>query len=491
MSKRKPTKSRSQPHKKRPVKPPFVEEAVEGSTRQTTNSTGALITGPNDSTPQAQAARLSDLGLHGAQRQAAAHEISRVQGNRHLGQVLNLAQPAFIQRQGPQDAGAPGGVAEAEPEAERPTFTEAVFDQTGENFDATYTPVGPVPDSGELEILHWVHIDFQPFTRALMRQEPYRSHRFTPDQLADFDWTDDERDKFTIDFMNSVHDAWSGQFTMHLDDPDFAEYRARVVVNIATISDPNQAHTKITAQKVPKGAPRFRSFVAGDEATFDSRDPSETEAFHNPDRLLVRQVGPFGFDSDDTSGLEPQIAEIDARLAEIAARPDAETREWVMIIRGLASSEGNEVYNLELGQRRAEAVRNGITTDLSWVEDLVVDSRGERNTTTEAGFRRVTISVRSKDTHEVAFNTAAHEAGHMFGLDDEYVDEDPDVGRFFGDEPEHFEDVEQLMGTDEANETLAANSDSIMSTGTTVNEAHYVYFLKALNEMTGKNWTVE
>ena len=446
-----------------------------------------------DGALQAQAAHLGDRRLPVAQRQALAARIGRVQGNHHLGRSLSMLQGVNIQRQSPQDAGPlPGGVPAVDTTTARPTFTEATFNQTGQDFDTVYTPAGPVPMVGELEIWHWVTITFKPFTRSLMREEPYRSHRFTPDQLADFEWTDAERDKFTLDFMNSVQDAWSGKFTMHLDQPDFAEYRCRVSVNIATISDPSQAHTKITAQKIPKGAPRFRSFVSGDEATLEIRDPSETEAFQNPDRLLTRQVGPFGFDrADITSELTPQIAEIDQRLNEIGARPDARTRDWRVIFQGLASSEGAAAYNLALGQRRADAVRGAISNDLSWAKTVVVDSRGETNTNQEARFRHVAVSVRSEDTHEVAFNTAAHEAGHMMGLDDEYVEEDPDTRRFFGDKPEHYGDVDAFMGTDEANELLTANSDSIMSRGTTVHKGHYVYFLKALNEMTGKQWVVE
>jgi hypothetical protein len=47
------------------------------------------------------------------------------------------------------------------------------------------------------------------------------------------------------------------------------------------------------------------------------------------------------------------------------------------------------------------------------------------------------------------------------------------------------------MGEDAAKETLMQPSGSIMSEGSDVKRGHYVFFLEAINTMTGKNWTVE
>ena len=442
-----------------------------------------------------QADKLDQAWGQTAQRQALAARIGQVQGNQHLQRVMAL-HPAreqlsggLLQRQDSQDAGMPPAVADPA----RPTFSQAEFSQTGERFDSTYTPVGPAPQVGNLDVNLWVHITFAPFTRAMMRQEPYRSHRFTRDQLADFEWTDAEREKFEVDFMSSVMGAWGGKFTFHLDDTDFAEYRSNVTVNVMTISDPGQAHTKITAQKVPKDAPRFRSFVSGDEATLDIRDPSEPETAEVFDRKLVRQIKPFDFDSAALAPVEGQVNEVDQKLQQIGATIPPGTKDWVIILQGRASARGSRAYNKQLAQQRAEAVRGHISADLSWAE-VRVNSVGEENASEDEAFQRVDVSVRSKDRVTVTQNVAAHEAGHMFGLDDEYVEEKPDPGveaKFFGDEPSHFGDVQAHIGTDEANELLTQNSDSMMSMGSTVHKGHYVYFLEALNSMTGKTWKVE
>jgi hypothetical protein len=80
----------------------------------------------------------------------------------------------------------------------------------------------------------------------------------------------------------------------------------------------------------------------------------------------------------------------------------------------------------------------------------------------------------------------------MFGLGDEYVEEEKGgEGRFFGDKPSHYGDVEALMGVDAANELLVEDSGSMMSRGSEVKRGHYVYFLQAINEMTARKWTVQ
>ena len=59
---------------------------------------------------------------------------------------------------------------------------------------------------------------------------------------------------------------------------------------------------------------------------------------------------------------------------------------------------------------------------------------------------------------EVTQNTAAHEAGHMFGLGDEYVDEKPPSGARAGSSPATSPRITAMsrleLGTEAADETL-------------------------------------
>jgi hypothetical protein len=93
----------------------------------------------------------------------------------------------------------------------------------------------------------------------------------------------------------------------------------------------------------------------------------------------------------------------------------------------------------------------------------------------------------------VTQNVAAHEAGHMFGLGDEYVDERPPAGgvpKFAGDRPTHADDVGSLVDEGAAGELVVQNSGSMMSMGGDVKRGHYVYFVEAINQLTGKTWKV-
>jgi outer membrane protein OmpA-like peptidoglycan-associated protein len=424
-------------------------------------------------------------------RRALIQRLQRNLGNQHAQGALS----SVLQR---DDGGAPAADAATAPAAARPTFSAVRFEASGDRFDAAYTPVGPTPEVGELEIQLWVHITFKDFTRAMMRQEPFRAHRFTREQIADFAWTADERAKFETDFMSSVQSAWSGQHMLKLNDPSFSEYRARVNVSVISVDSADTAHTKITAQKVPRGAPRFRSFVSGDEATLDIRDPSEPEEHQVGDRKIVRQIKPFDLDSADLTGtVETQTTELVAEMRRkgVTLGTNAAGENWQMAFVGHASSRGERAYNQRLGQRRAEAVKARVESGFGSVgDDPLVASVGETNASTDERFQRVDVSVRNRNPTTVTQNVAAHEAGHMFGLGDEYVEERPTDGaipKFFGDQPEHYGDVEAQLGTEAADDLLVQDGGSMMSSGGQVKAGHYVYFLQMLESMTGKQWTVE
>ena len=136
-----------------------------------------------------------------------------------------------------------------------------------------------------------------------------------------------------------------------------------------------------------------------------------------------------------------------------------------------------------------------INTLMGWSDVGHAISLGEEHASEDEAFQRVDITVSNKSSHEVEQNTAAHEFGHMLGFDDEYTEENPgkDGGKakFLGDEPDHYQKIKDLMGEDAAKETLMQPSGSIMSEGSDVKRGHYVFFLEAINTMTGKNWTVE
>lgn len=387
----------------------------------------------------------------------------------------------------------------------------------GPRFDMDFDPVGPLPKIGKVVITLKVFIDFQDFKKEFTKEEPFKSyfklHPLTAAQKADFAWTPAEKtekgDKFKADFKKNVSEAWGGKHQFHLSVPGFAEHRATVAVQVEMTPTEAGAHTKIKLQKVPKDvAARFRSFVSGSEATLDYRDASENEKRRNPGyaTAFVRQVQPFEHNKAEiTSDLDSQLNEVAGearRVREASKGKDGKYPDWEIRMIGRATSPGSDEYNKKLGMQRAEKTQEALAKKLG-EENFVwgMGSKGEKNASTDPVFRRVDIDVTNQTTAaasgepEIEQNVAAHEAGHMFGLDDEYVEEKPETkdvaAKFQGDKSDHYQKIKDLMGEEAANETLRQESGSMMSGGMEVKRGHYVFFLETLNDMTSQRWNVE
>lgn len=402
----------------------------------------------------------------------------------------------------PPDAKAPAPATD-------PDFDKTTFGESNPRFQLVYRPNGPMPVKGEALYTLRVQIDFKDFTRADMRKEPFRTHRFTRAQRADFTWTQAEKTKFGADFQSQVSTAWSRKHELVTKEPGFAEHRAVVDVKVELVE--KDAHNAMSALKIPKGKPgekeppNFRSFVSGDGKTssLDMRDVTDADKETVRDRPLLEQITGFANNSseltpDVTSAVEGVAATIKRKGFALGERlgPDGKKHNLAIYTIGRGTSTGSKTRNTKLGQERADAVLAHLNTTMGWGDQGRALSAGKKSTTEEEKFRRVDIVIidlGEGGSREVTQNTAAHEAGHMFGLDDEYVEEEPDKNvarKFWGDKPEHFGDVEAQLGTDAAQELVMNDSGSIMSVGSDVKRGHYVPFLKSIESATSKDWTV-
>lgn len=158
-------------------------------------------------------------------------------------------------------------------------------------------------------------------------------------------------------------------------------------------------------------------------------------------------------------------------------------------ITGHASSTGAADYNQTLSEKRAKNVEdylksNGLTGD---VNRTTQSATGEEGATGDAHWRRVDIQVGSGENQVVA----AHEFGHMIGLQDEYAFPaggfgGSGTGGTIGDPVAH-DAMAKAMGS-EVRGAVTENTDSIMSLGNTVRPQHYATFHHALQEITGEKW---
>ncbi|NWF70962.1 MAG: OmpA family protein [Chloroflexi bacterium] len=417
--------------------------------------------------------------------------LQRMLGNRGVQQLRRQVAGDVTDGGVPAVAGVPP-VADAAPNQEFEDFIRSRFIEFGDRFDLDYMPTGDTsptvrPISGRVEIVLRMHIQFDDMTPARARQPPYDTYVFSPEQVADFAWKDDEKANFLSSMQRSVHEGWSGKHRMVCTSPGFEELSAGVDVKLEFAEDPGSAHFKVNALKVPRGAPSPRSGVnPGNTANFDSRDTEQGRFTQLSEQVKSFDLGSAAL-TTATTDLRPQIDAIATRLQGMP-RPlneDGSPGVHQVDLIGHASSSGPNDFNQELSQQRAKSVMDYLSTKMGSDAMIVARGVGEDGANNSADFRRVDVTA-----NESQFDVVAHEVGHMFGLGDEYVDTQPPYNRPQGAHPSHFGDIEAELGTDKADDLLVGNTNSIMSEGTVVAPGHYVYFLKQLESATGKQWTV-
>ncbi|MQA87404.1 MAG: OmpA family protein [Streptosporangiales bacterium] len=468
-----------------------------------TEDQGSLIAAAAD---RGRALRASDLLV-----------LQAIGGNAATAALLHGGHPGdrrVVQREPPGQVPAPAGPVSPPspvPPSRLPDFGDMRFMEINPRFDLFYDPVGPLPAVGKVTITLKVHVVFKDFDRGMMRRPEFRRHRWTRDQLRDFKFPSDDKKKWVGKFATAVQDGWKEKHVFVLNDPGFASYRATCDVQVEHVDDPAQANTVIAAQWVPRGAPRLRSAVSGkfDEsktAVLDARDPDVPVTHKRKVRpaQLLRQIGPFDHDSAVINpAVQSGIDGFERRFRQLRKRSgplDVPIDKIDFGFRGRATSPGSVSYNNDLSLRRANAVAGRMESDLGLPPQITIGV-GEHNAGADPMFRRVDVSASSSAEIEVSQNVAAHEAGHMFGLGDEYVEEDAHKKGFrqkfeadrpvLSDERDEYQDVKDAMGEDAAEELLVQDGPSIMSRGDEVKRGHYVYFLESLNTATSKTWTVE
>jgi outer membrane protein OmpA-like peptidoglycan-associated protein len=154
---------------------------------------------------------------------------------------------------------------------------------------------------------------------------------------------------------------------------------------------------------------------------------------------------------------------------------------------GGGTPEG-DARNQEFSEKRAKAVGDYIIAKLPGAATRVKTTKGVGASEGEAGARGRRVDVWFAGGQ--GQNTAAHEFGHMLGLDDEYaVDPKGKKGVISG--------TGGAVGTPNADDartkavgmgnSVYENNDSLMSLGSTVKAPAYVSFMEALRNVTSMN----
>ena len=150
------------------------------------------------------------------------------------------------------------------------------------------------------------------------------------------------------------------------------------------------------------------------------------------------------------------------------------------------STQGSVAFNERLGQQRLESVKTYLQSGgFTHFNDRIYEfNHGEQGAGEGEEWRRVDIECDGA----MAQTVAAHEAGHMFGLGDEYTNQGiGGTGQPAGSPALH----DQLSQDAGQGSAVHENNDNIMSLGKYVEPQHYSTFVYAIKQITGENsWTV-
>ena len=398
-----------------------------------------------------------------------------------------------------------------------PAAPQAIIGAGGRGgFDAQYT-ADPAEGNGMLDITQGVAIEFKdtlvvsggtivphpdlPATPAIAALAARLNATPIPQRnaaLASYQWTPAERTPWIDELKTLIETGWGGRHSFFLNKPrwNWLGVDVRITLDIGARAKAAGDHMLTETYKMPTGE-SLRSYDISHKVNRGDDDDAHDQTMRlastttGPKEVdLLRESVHFGHDSDVLT--PPARATLDAFIRLFnGATGNAAHQEVRVEIVGHASASGSESYNMALSQRRAQAVRNYLASNgfANMASRVTLGSRGE----TEAdqarpqleSDRRVDLVVDGGER----MITAAHEWGHAFGLDDEYVVDGTDVG----DPVAHDEMVKAM--TDASGNALPGaireHNGGIMSFGNEVRPHHYATFHNALTTITAQSpWSL-
>ncbi len=295
-----------------------------------------------------------------------------------------------------------------------------------------------------------------------------------PAEVAKWTWSSaggpdasDETDLLT-GFKSSIEGAWKEKHPFHCTKNYWEDLGATTKINVevskvAAAGKAADQHMLVNTYKVTKG------FVGG-SADVSRKGGAKGTAFDNTmnitsedvagrkDHLLDRGVQFEAGKSELTGGGVARIHGLAKQMPNAAAGATIAAAGVTVKVQGKDAAQRKERFD-----HVVEQFKQGGPVDASRIT-LVEDGEGEAGT----------IIIGDGNAQTVA----AHEAGHMFGLDDEYTG----GGAYGAGKQTEHTDFAAAAGHTGA---MHAKSDSIMSEGSVVRPHHYVTFLDALKQVSG------
>jgi len=284
-----------------------------------------------------------------------------------------------------------------------------------------------------------------------------------------------DEQEFMDKFQSSISSAWSKKQPMHCSKEYWEDLgvETEIKVSVNKVADASgkaaSQHMLVNARKVPKGfvggsADVSRPTGAGGSAFDNVMNVTSEDVVERHDALLERNLSFRPGSALLTGGSVQQVWSLAKEM------PNAKPGATVPV-----SNLSIKVKGKDPDRRKARF--SAITAHLKQAAGFDV-SRATLVEDGEGDTAHVTIGTGRPQT------VVAHEAGHMFGLDDEYTGS----GAYGAGKPTEHTGIAEKAGYSGVQH---ATSDSIMSGGQEVREHHYVTFLDALKQVSGmSDWAI-
>ena len=307
--------------------------------------------------------------------------------------------------------------------------------------------------------------------------------------VAPWQWGGDKA-TWLAGFESAIESAWGAQHEFHCTRRYWEDIGAQVEVEV-TVHEGAKAddeHMSLTVFKVPDAFVGGVGVVSsGGGGALDNRMTlNSNDIMARRDNLLVPQAITFAPGSTALGAAAGQVSVIAATYAagltpscSYCGKNIEGTSGPVLTI----TCQGDGPDRDASARARFDAITAALTaagfTDTDARTVFVADTAADGQT------------CRVVADNGAAQIVAAHEAGHMFGLGDEYAvgagSMITGTGRTAGQATRH----DQLVRDMGLQGSVAENNDNIMSVGNVVRPQHYATFLWALREVTGmQEWAL-
>ena len=305
-------------------------------------------------------------------------------------------------------------------------------------------------------------------------------------RLAEWQWGA-EKDTWLRRFETRVHDAWRERYEFHVEKEGWRDVGANVEIQVGVHegAKTSEEHMSMTVYKVPEafvgGVGVVNSGTGGVFGIGAARDNTMTlnsnDVDPRRDNLLDYDVEFNAEDSSVDDTLSGRIQKVAKTFK--AGRSTCATCGAALSIAGPVMTircQGDGDDPEHMARDRFDGIRVALTAG-------GFTQTNERTTFEYAGEGTTCTLVADSGAAQVV---AAHEAGHMFGLGDEYATGAGSMisgtGAAAGVAAKH-DQLSKDMGLDGA---VHENNDNIMSLGNVVQPQHYSTFLWALKELTAE-----